>query len=574
MDQMKSFITLVPVVIALIGVNDTSNAQFLDLTVKPKIKSVGTKSAPGDYYVVGFDIVRGGAKKGNISPDEKFKNDLEAAYKGLQLCLKFVGFVAYIFYKKKTFDIARPDFFEAEYREFIVPLFHAMASDTVFVRDFVFLYKKLVLPLVEQISADNTGFPVFAATKFKLEEIPEVDYSLAVIDKPLGFDFGTEKLSDANINVQNFLEFLYSIDRFLERLKYVLEKNVSTPSNYAASLSSGIVLPSHTANTRSNFQQQFSMPIMSSLVRAFDNYKQGDQYAYITELESQIRDLKAQHEKDMHSHRDLEGHYTKLSQTDIFNDIIISDTVSDAFKDKMKNITQAFLVYIFSIRMAQWPADCEFQSQVSKITAEEIEKIGKTAGLIEKIIFGSGGKIGGFAYLEYFSTKLRNHYLSQARFVQENTLIMISNVLDPSSKNWIFGNFSVENSDPRFLSQDLIRKINPNTKIAINVLIFLRRLLIAKTFVDIINVNNIDFGDLLDLVYEKLSTQKNNEIHGSVVSQLASEKKQHGTVPQFSFLLEKRPEASSFDSVFTTSFPSSSSSSSPSTSTSIFRPSR
>lgn len=574
MDQMKSFITLVPVVIALIGVNDTSNAQFLDLTVKPKIKAVGTASAPEDYYVIGFDIVRGGAKKGKPTPDEKFKYDLEAAYKGLQLCLKFVGFVAYIFRKKRTFDATRSTFYEEEYREFIVPLFHAMASDTVFVRDFVFLYKKLVLPFVEQLSTDGSGFPVFAAKEFDLKEIPEVDYSLSVVDKPLGFDFGTKKLISSNVNVQNFLEFLYSTIRFLERLKYVLEKNVATPSNYAASLSNGMVLPSHTANTRSNFQQQFSLPILSSLVKAFDNYKAGDQSAYIADLETQLREMKAQHVKDMHSHRDLERHYTKLSQTDIFNDDIFNIN-SPNFGDNLKNFTQAFLVYIFSIRMAQWPANCEFQSRVSKITTEEIEKIGKTPGMIEKIFFDSGKKIGDFAYLEYFSNKLRTYYLSHARFVQKNTIIMISNVLDPSSENWIFGNFSVENSDPRFLSQDLIRKINPTTKIAIDVLIFLRRLLIAKTFVDIINVNNVEFGNLLDLVYEKLSIQTNAEIHSSVVSQLTSEKKEYGAVKQFSFLLEKRPEQSSFDSDSITSLPSSSSfPSSSSSSTSIYKAAR
>ena len=236
--------------------------------------------------------------------------------------------------------------------------------------------------------------------------------------------------------------------------------------------------------------------------------------------------------------------------------------MTSMMKEKVAKQAQSLLSYIILSKMKIWSTVEVLQTQLRSRIPSAIDNI---PNIIEKILNDNTQRgIGGVGYLTAFSTTLKEIFS-----LAPNTQEIATRIFTPESKDWIFGNFSTGDSDPRFLSCDLIRKISTDTKQSINAVVFLRRLLIAKTFVDFINSQRkFTFDDLLELVSDTLKSQTNDLIYRTINQTLVGDLIKYKPDSTFSFLSEEKPTDLFSESSFS-SFPSSSSSS-----TSIYKQAR
>jgi hypothetical protein len=116
--------------------------------------------------------------------------------------------------------------------------------------------------------------------------------------------------------------------------------------------------------------------------------------------------------------------------------------------------------------------------------------------------------IGGVQYLTWLTGEIKR-YLETHDVARK----FPQGLFDSLSTEWMFGGFSIEKLDSRFISPILVRMINDRTQADITRLVFLRRVLFAKTVIDLIVTGKYAKGEnLLDQVYKKLLSQTNEGV--------------------------------------------------------------
>lgn len=587
LNQLNDFSVLVLTNIVFI-----SNGKSLPTSeLAPIIKKITIDKRVAGSVVTGARIVKKKLTKGKNETAEAYAarvsiKPLVEIFEGFQQCLKFILYVGHIFNTKQAFG--RPYDSLEDYKNVIEPLYNNMLSSGAFVREFTTLYSRFV------INVHKMGVPI--------TQLDPVAYSLIIADQSPVFDFGQsppEGFQNQNYSVKDYITDIYTYTSFMEKLKIFLEPLVNVSKYSIATMSTTKLTPSHFATLYSTFEhntndeffvERVNNPFNVKSSNTADNLRNvrarleviiGKRDAEYQELKqafdqakSQIIQLKAaktvsfsdqrrqQQRRDDRSFGGDQKRNDRVPQNPVFK-----DSYSDGGPDAVKNteiLAAAFFAYIFE-KIKSWFPNPSYKTNIDRIFKTVDDAF--TPEALENILKSSKENVGGVIFLTNVSAEL-------GKFMESNPneiiRTMASNLFKLSSNNWIFGKFSISHRDDRFFSSELISKLSPSTLRTVNTIVFLRRLLVAKTFTDYVgdrvsnaimvknNRGGVVFNDgsssVLDLVYKNLSGQTNQGIQQSIIDGVSghfkSNLQQQGA---FAFLLENSIETGPFLSIDTSS---------------------
>lgn len=592
MSQLDELSVLVLTNLNLFG----SSAALPLVKIIPDVKSFSTGPYAGNAIVKGVKIVKG-KLPGKATESDKangYNLALLDVFAGVQYCLKFIFFIGCIYHTKKSFKAGVVFDSETEYNQFPKPFYKKMAGDLSFVSAFNSLYETFIYG-----ASSSEGLKALNPVAFSLSIVNQSEVFDFGSTRPEGFrgsDYSIQKYVSDIYVLKSFLE---KMKFFLESMVPVPKNYIATISVVALDFSnfarvftafkeqidsfafSNIQGSPFVKGTFSSFMRRLgetghiSRDEFNRWVRAseqdpveiqrelemkiaeLDASYQSLQAKYnqvagggkgstspssssalrsaqetINDLEEQVRTLNNVHNQDVSSMLSLEEKYNKLLQAGIFDDKNIS--ITREMFNQIKQLSTLFFVYVIFMKIRNWFGP----SVKSKIDAAFTNTVRDFPDLFSRAIdIKDQSLIGDGGFLRDISSKLQKIFESEAVERRTEAFKKVSdNFFNPSSDNWIFGNFSSKDADPRFLSCELIRKITPETYKTINVVVFMRRLLIAKTFVDIISKDTLlSFKDLLDKVYTKLSAETNQSIFNSLTNGISREYKEILAAPTLVF---------------------------------------
>lgn len=540
-----------------------------------------------------------------------YNNALLDIFKGVQYCLKFIFFIGCIYHTRKSFKAEVVFDSETEYNKFPKPFYKKMAYDLSFVSAFNSLYENFVyrasshpdglktlnvvtlsLSIIRQSEAFDFGsdeLSKYYGSDYSIQRYVSDIYALKVFLEKMKFFLESlvpvpknyiATISTAAINFANFarvfnafkdqIESLAfsnirgspfmkrSFSGFMKRLNengYVSseelreweKKSEQDPIEIQRELEMKIAeLDASYQSLQAEYRQMSGGAMTSSSQQTNASFSPSfsrSAQETINMLKEQVRSLNVVHDQDAKSLAILEGKYNKLLQAGIFDDKNISITLG--MFNQIKQLATLFFVYVVFMKIKEWFG----VSVQTKINTEFTNTIREFPNLFSRAIANKDQSlIGDGGFLRDISSRLQNIFKSEANERRIKAFEEVANkFFNPLSSNWIFGNFSSKDADPRFLSCDLIRKITPESYKVINVVVFMRRLLIAKTFVDINTKDTLlSFDNLLDKVYAKISNETNQSIFDSLSTGISPEYKKMLSTPTLVF---KFLSKSDFDDV-------------------------
>jgi 5-hydroxyisourate hydrolase-like protein (transthyretin family) len=226
----------------------------------------------------------------------------------------------------------------------------------------------------------------------------------------------------------------------------------------------------------------------------------------VTEKDGKIATLTKENEKEKGEYMTLKTLYDRTVAPTIFNDLVFLKP--EIFKsDNILRNTRRYIRHILR-QLALFNPVKEFFDAMMKLNTNITTRFKNEFALQGDLCSG----IGGVKYLSWAAGEILK-YLTSYEVISK----FPSNLFETSSEDWLFGGFSIVHPDSRFVSPDLTRMINNATKDDISYLIFLRRLLFAKTAIDaIVTLKYVEGRPLLDQVYEILRSQTNETATGGV----------------------------------------------------------